>query len=126
MKKILMVDDDAEFLLANKALIESAGYAVITASDANSGIKLAKDEYPHLVILDVMMATDTEGFQVSRRLRDFPELEKLPVILLTGIRKAMGISNPIKPDEKWLPVCTVMDKPVEPEILLAEIKRLLN
>ncbi|OGV57974.1 MAG: hypothetical protein A2283_15530 [Lentisphaerae bacterium RIFOXYA12_FULL_48_11] len=126
MKKILMVDDDIEFLQASKAMIESAGYTVITANDANSGIRLAKDEFPHLVILDVMMATDTEGFQVSRRLRDFPELGNLPVILLTGIRKAMGVGPSIKPDEKWLPVCSIMDKPVAPEILLAEISRLLN
>ncbi|MDD5523341.1 MAG: response regulator [Kiritimatiellae bacterium] len=126
MKKILLIDDDSEFLLSNKAVIESRGYQVITANDAVSGMRLAKDEYPHLVILDVMMQTDTEGFEVSRKLRDIPELKRLPVILLTGIRAVMGIHHRIMPDETWLPVRSVLDKPVAPELLLAEIERLLN
>lgn len=126
MKKILMVDDDAEFLQANKALVEAHGYEVITASNAACGIKLARDEYPHLVILDVMMTTDTEGFEVSRKLRDIPELAALPVILLTGIRNVMNMSCAIEPDERWLPVRTVLDKSVSPERLLAEIDRLVG
>jgi CheY-like chemotaxis protein len=99
---------------------------VITANDAVSAIRLAKDEYPHLVILDVMMQTDTEGFEVSRKLRDVPEVGTLPVILLTGIRMVLGIHHSITPDETWLPVRSILDKPISPELLLAEIKRLLN
>jgi two-component system alkaline phosphatase synthesis response regulator PhoP len=126
VKKILMVDDDVEFLNANKALIEAHGYEVITAGDSATGIKLALNEYPHLVILDVMMESDTEGFEMSRKLADIPELEMLPVILLTGIRKVMNVPKKIEPDKQWLPVRLILDKPITPELLLAEISRILN
>lgn len=126
MKRILLVDDDTEFLQANKSLIESHGYQVITANNAATGIKMAVDEYPHLVILDVMMQTDTEGFEVSRKLREYPELQLLPVILLTGIRQVMKMKERIEPDDKWLPVRSIIDKSASPKVLLSEIDRLLR
>jgi len=126
MKKILMVDDDVDFLQASRELLEQHGYEVITAGNGALGLELARRENPHLVILDVMMQTDTEGFEISRRLHDIPELIGLPIILLTGIRTAMNVSQRIVPDEAWLPVRCVLDKPVDPAILLDEIKQLLR
>lgn len=124
-KKILLVDDDADFVESNKDLLESEGYRVVVAYDGASGLEMAKQERPDLMILDVMMATQTEGFEVSRKIPETPGLKNMPVLLVTGIRKAMHLPFGFEPDDTWLPVQNVLEKPVAPERLLAEVKRLL-
>ena len=122
-RKILLVDDDKEFVEANKALLEAEGYEVFTAHDGAGGLSMARETRPDLLILDVMMTTKTEGFDISRKIHDVPELKDLPVILLTGIRKEMHVTYPIEPDETWLPVDSLFEKPIEPAVLLEEIKK---
>ena len=124
-KSILIVDDDADFLESNKDLLESGGYKVFVAYDGVSGLALAKQERPDLMILDVMMATETEGFEVSRKIPETPELKGMAVLLVTGVRKAMQLPFSLDPDETWLPVREVLEKPVTPEELLHEVKRVL-
>ena len=124
-KKILMVDDDKEFVQGTKDLLEAHGYEVLTAHSGAEGLALARKSHPNLMLLDVMMTSDTEGFDVSRTIEESPELKGLPVILVTGIKKAMRLPFSFEPDEDWLPVKVVLDKPVPPEKLLAEIAKQL-
>jgi len=122
-KRILIVDDDVNFVESNKDLLEANGYAVIFAHDGTSGLEMAKREKPDLMILDVMMATNTEGFEVSRKIPETPELRKMPVLMVTGIRREMNLPFGFEPDETWLPVNSVFEKPIDPEKLLEEIKK---
>ena len=124
-KKILLVDDDRDFVESNKDLLEAQGYAILTAYDGAAGLELARRERPDLMILDVMMATDTEGFEISRKIPETPELRQMKVLLVTGIRKAMHLPFGFEPDESWLPVNEIMEKPIRPEKLLAKIEKLL-
>jgi len=125
-KTILVVDDDTEFVQSNKDLLEGEGYRVLTAFDGASGFELAKKEKPDLMILDVMMATKTEGFEVSRKIPNTPELKDMKVLLVTGIRKDMHLPFGFEPDESWLPVDSVFEKPIEPARLIEEIKKKLG
>jgi len=125
-KRLLIVDDDTDFVDGLKTVLEAHGYQVMAAHDGPSGLEMARKEYPELMILDVMMTTDTEGFDVSRQIQAIPELKGLPVILLTGIKKAMNLPFTFEPDEEWLPVKAVLEKPVPPETLLAEIEKHLS
>lgn len=122
-KVILLVDDDTDFVEANKDLLVEHGYKVLTAADGASAIETAKRDKPDLMILDVMMTTDTEGFDVSRKVSEMPELKGLPVIMLTGVRRAMNLPFKVEPDKNWLPVHAVLEKPVRAERLLAEISK---
>jgi two-component system alkaline phosphatase synthesis response regulator PhoP len=122
-KRILIVDDDRDFVESNQDLLEANGYQVLSAYDGASGLALAKRERPDLMILDVMMATNTEGFEVSRKIPESPELKNMPVIMVTGIRKEMHLPFAFEPDETWLPVDSLFEKPIEPAKLLAEIKK---
>lgn len=122
-KRILIVDDDVNFVESNKDLLEASGYAVISANDGASGLEMAKKEKPDLMILDVMMATNTEGFEISRKIPETPELRKMPVLMVTGIRREMNLPFGFEPDETWLPVNSIFEKPIEPEKLLEEIKK---
>jgi len=125
-KRILLVDDDEDFVAATRDLLEGNGYEVFAAHDGESGIEMAREAKPDLLILDVMMARRDEGFDVSRRLREIPALKEMPVILLTGIRKAMGLPFGFGPDADWLPVRTVLEKPVDPARLLDEVAKHLG
>lgn len=120
---VLLVDDDVEFAASNRELLEGCGYSVVTAADGAAGIKAAREKKPDLIILDVMMKTETEGFDVSRALNEDPELKGVPVIILTGIRKAMKLPFRFEPDKDWLPVKAVLEKPVQPSRLLEEVAK---
>ncbi|HPF99979.1 MAG TPA: response regulator [Kiritimatiellia bacterium] len=122
-KRILIVDDDVNFVESNKDLLEASGYEVIFAHDGASGLEMAKKEKPDLMILDVMMATNTEGFEISRKIPETPELRKMPVIMVTGIRREMNLPFGFEPDDTWLPVSSLFEKPMDPEKLLEEIKK---
>jgi CheY-like chemotaxis protein len=124
--KILLVDDDMSFLESNKTLLEAEGYEVDVAYDGKSGFEKMQKQKPDLLIMDVMMNTDTEGFDISRKIASTPELAGLPIILVTGVRHILHIPLNIKPDKKWLPVETILEKPVVPDTLLAEIKKRLK
>ena len=121
-KKILIVDDNKEFVESTKDLLEAAGYDVVVAYEGDSGLETAKATKPDLMILDVMMTHDTEGFEVSRKIPETPELRHMPVLLVTGIRHDKDLPYGFQPDETWLPVDKVLEKPVPPEKLIAEIK----
>lgn len=124
-RRILVVDDDVDFVAANKALLEASNYEVMTAQDGNEAVSLALAQKPDLILLDVMMKTDTEGFEVSRKIKEIPDIQHIPVILLTGIRRAMNLPFKFEPDEEWLPVARIVEKPVVPEKMLAIIKEAL-
>ena len=125
-RRILLVDDDATFVQANRDLLESEGYEIAAAHDGRSGIEAARAQKPDLIILDVMMATDTEGIEVSRKLHAIPELKGTPVVLLTGIRRAMRLPFGFEPDSEHLPVREVLEKPVPPRRLLEVVRKILG
>jgi DNA-binding response OmpR family regulator len=121
-KKILIVDDDIDFVNSVQELLENENYLVIKAFDGKEGLDLAIKEHPDLMILDVMMTHNTEGFEVSREITKIPDLNQMYVILLTGITKEMNLPFKFEPDESLLPVSIVLEKPVAPNKLLDEIK----
>jgi twitching motility two-component system response regulator PilH len=123
-KTILIVDDDQDFSQSVRDLLEAHDYQVVAAFDGESGLEKAKEVKPDLILLDVMMAHDTEGFEVSRKIPRVPELRDTPVLLVTGIRREKNLAFSFEPDATWLPVERVLEKPVPPEKLLGEITRI--
>jgi two-component system, OmpR family, alkaline phosphatase synthesis response regulator PhoP len=125
-RTVLIVDDDRDFVESNKDLLEAYGYRVIAAHDGASGLEMAKRERPDIMILDVMMATQTEGFEIARKIPETPELKGLPVLLVTGVTKDLHLPFHFEPDVSWLPVERVLEKPIAPARLLAEIQKILG
>jgi len=123
-KTILMVDDDLDYLEAMKALLESNGYRVVTESNGQRGFDAMRQQKPDLLLLDVMMP-NSDGFDIARALHSDEELKKVPVIIVSGIRKEMRLPFSYEPDETWLPVKAVLEKPVKPEQLLKTIQEFL-
>lgn len=126
MAKILVVDDDADFIDATSALLRAKKYTVVTAPSGEEGYIKAKNEKPDVLLLDVMMTHDSEGFEIARRLKEDPATKTIPIIMITGIRKAKELPFGFEPDEDWLPVKAVLEKPVKPDELLSKIGEVLK
>jgi CheY-like chemotaxis protein len=125
--KIMIVDDDPDYINVVKTILENEQYTVITAGDKTEGMEKIKAEKPDLAILDVMMDAWQDGFEMSRQLKKDSQFKNLPILLLTGVDKKTGIDfKSTAPDPVWLPVDVYIDKPVEPQVLLTEVKKLLS
>lgn len=122
-KKVLMIDDDPEFVDAISNLLDAKGYEVHTASNGKDGVAMAKAENPDIILLDVMMTTKHEGFDVARELHDDPTTKETTIIMMTGIRREMNLPFGFEPDTTWLPVKAILEKPVKPEVLLKAIEK---
>jgi DNA-binding response OmpR family regulator len=124
--RILIVDDDVDLTKALKVTLESRKYTVVTAADRAEGMEKAQAQKPDLFILDVMMGTWQDGFEMSRELKKDRRFKDTPILMLTSIAERTGMAfKSTAGDTDWLPVEGFMEKPVEPEALLAEIERLL-
>jgi CheY-like chemotaxis protein len=121
MAKILLIDDDVDFVEVNRALLESNGHHVVSAHNGEDGKKLAEAEGPDVVVLDVMMTTRTEGFHVARDLRGNDKTKGIPIIMLTAVNQEVPWT--FGPDEVWLPVDEFIEKPVKPDVLLGAIAK---
>lgn len=117
-KKVLVIDDDSDFVESIMNLLEAKGYAVDSAPNGKEGVQKAKSQKPDLILLDVMMTTKDEGFNVARELNGIEGLKDTPVIMVTGVRKEMNLPFGFEPDKTWLPVKQILEKPVKPEALL--------
>ena len=84
-KKILIVDDDIDVITVLSAILKKEGYEVISANDKLDGFKKAWTNKPDLAILDVMMTTQFEGFELAKEFSENPEFKKMPVLMLTSI-----------------------------------------
>ncbi|MHC4643339.1 MAG: response regulator [Planctomycetota bacterium] len=125
--KILIVDDDVDHTKSIQIILESEDYSVVTACDRNEGMEKTKLEKPDLIILDVMMITWHDGFEMSRELKKDAEFKEIPILMLTAVKKRTGLGfKSTAGDPEWLPVDGFLDKPVEPEKLLSEVENLLS
>jgi len=116
-----------DFIDVIKTILENEQYTVVTAVNKTEGLEQIKAEKPDLAILDVMMDAWQDGFELSRQLKKEPQLKNIPILMLTGVDKKTGIDfQSTAPDLFWLSVDVYMDKPVEPQVLLTEVKKLLS
>ena len=128
-KKVLIVDDDPDVRLFNATVVEESGYTPIEAANGEEGLKVVKKDRPDLVILDVLMPKQS-GIRLYRELKTDKSLIDIPVIMLSGVAKRTFLRSqkaltefgdkPVPEPENYL------EKPVEPEELAREIKKLLG
>lgn len=120
-KKVLIIDDDEDYREATTTLLEAQGYMVIAAENGNQGFERAKSDQPDIILLDVMMTHKSEGFDLARSLQKEDATKKIPVIIVSGVRREMNLPFGFTPDQEWLPVKAVLEKPIKPEFLLKTI-----
>ncbi len=125
--RILIIDDDPDITEAMTVVLENRGYEVAAAADGSEGMEKLKASRPDVIILDVMMRTRQEGFELSRELKNNPEYKDIPILMLTAVKEKTGLDfKTTAGDESWLPVEGFLDKPVKPDVLLEKVQSLLQ
>ncbi|OHB62396.1 MAG: hypothetical protein A2Y76_06630 [Planctomycetes bacterium RBG_13_60_9] len=125
--RILIIDDDPDITEAMRVILENGGYEVDSALDSAAGMNRLKEAKPDLIVLDVMMRTPQEGFELSRELKSNSLYKDIPILMLTAVKQKTGLDfKPAAGDETWLPVEEYLDKPVKPGVLLEKVRDLLR
>lgn len=124
-KKILLIDDDPDFVEAVRVIIASGGYDVRVAYDGAEGLEAVAQEKPDLIILDVMMPV-MNGHEACSRLKADPETAKIPIILLTAVADRVTTSTYTHRDMLESEAEDYMPKPVEPAELLSLVQQWLK
>lgn len=124
-KKILVIDDDRDFLMATKLILEKGGYEVFLAEDGKSGIDMVKSVVPDLTITDMMMETWGEGFAVVSKIRAMDAGKDMPLIVLSAV-DLQGPYQSYEPSDEFPKVDMVLHKPVKAQDLLKYAEQLLR
>ena len=125
MAKILLVDDDKDFIESTKMVLESKPYEVIVAYEGEEGLRKAREEKPDLILLDIIMPVK-DGFTAAEQLKKDPELSKIPTLMLTSYAARRGGTSIPVSRGFTLDVEDYIDKPISPKDLLAEVEKFLN
>jgi len=124
-KKILLVDDDPDFVEAVSLILKPKKFDVVTAYNGIEGLKKAKSEKPDLIVLDVMMP-EKDGYAVCRELKSDPKMSHIPVLLLTAVASHVPTTRYTQEMGLETEADDYLDKPVEPEVLVKRIEGLLS
>jgi two-component system, OmpR family, alkaline phosphatase synthesis response regulator PhoP len=123
--KILLVDDDADFVASTKMVLESEHYKVLVANNGNEGLRKAREERPDLVLLDIIMPV-ADGFSAAEQFNKDPKLAKVPVLMLTSFsQKGSGTGIP-RGRGYSLEAEDYIEKPVSPKNLLSIVAKHLK
>jgi CheY-like chemotaxis protein len=125
-KKILIIDDDVDFVESTRVVLEAKGYKVSSAGNRDEGFEKVKQIFPDLILMDVMMEKMSDGFDLSRKLKSEEKYKDIPILMLTAIGEKTGFGfSDVAGDKLWLPVDDYAEKPVSPEKLIAKVEKLL-
>ena len=124
--KVLLVDDDEDILEQLSQIFQADGFQVKTAGSRAEAEDALLGFHPDLCVFDLMMEEMDAGFVLSNTAKKiYPEV---PVILLTAVLSSTGMDFRPKSDtaRAWVKADAILDKPVRPEQLREEVKRLLH
>lgn len=119
-RKVLVIEDDPSALRFSAYALEQEGYQVLTAANGVKGLKMAQEEEPDLVVLDVMLP-GMDGFELCHRLRNDPATARLPILMLSvkGRESDSNMGLAVGADD-------YLTKPIGPAELVTSVRRLLE
>lgn len=125
-KRLLIVDDDPDFVGAINEILTTAGYETDITHNPKDGWAALQDKKYDLLLLDIMMGRGAEGVMMARKIRKDESLREMPVLIITGMREQIAFLFPgqaIHPG--FVPVDELVEKPVEPDLLLDRVGALI-
>lgn len=129
-KKILLVDDDKDLVVTLAQALKMNNFEVIEANSGVEGLKKVLSEKPDLVIFDVMMETDTAGFEAVYQIRSkrdgskYAAVKDIPIIMLTAIDQVTNSRFSLNADQSFLPnISDFLTKPVDIDELIEKINK---
>jgi adenylate cyclase len=124
MPKILVVDDDPDFVEITRMILEPEGYEVSSAANGAEALARMRQHRPDLVLLDVMMSHVLDGLNVSKQMQKDPEFRDIPIIMVSSIADSPHAQ--LFPTDEYLPVDEWMSKPLQSDALLEKVRRCLS
>lgn len=122
MAKILIVDDDTDFVSVVELVLTSSGYETVVATSRQEGMEKFESEKPDLILLDVMMDEPDDGFVMAQSLKK--KSKETPILMLTSVGQVTGMD--FDKDSEMVPVDDFEQKPIMPKQLLKKVKQLLG
>jgi len=124
--KIVMIDDNTDFLFTMETFLKKNGFEVQTAEDGQKGIELIRKERPDLVLLDIMMETLFSGFEVCKAVRSDDDLKYIPIIGISAMGEELDIDYSQWPDYEYFRPDAFLDKPIDKQRLLQLIPEVIQ
>ena len=125
-KTVIIIDDDPDVLEATKVTLEGSGYAAVTAMSGPEGLSRIRQGGIDCIILDVMMARETEGFHIAQDLKADSKTAKIPIIMMTSVSKKTGFEFSPATDKDFMPVEVFLEKPVDPKKLVQTVASVIK
>jgi CheY-like chemotaxis protein len=126
-KRILIIDDDPEFVDGIMSVLKKADYEVDAAYNPKEGFKTLQSKPYDMLLLDIMMGRGAEGVMFARKIKKIEKLREIPTLIITSIREQIAYlfpGQPLRPN--ILPTDALLEKPVEPQLLLDTVSKLLS
>jgi len=124
MSKILVVDDDKDFIKITKMILQANNHDVTTAANGEQALAAMRKDKPDLVILDIMMSYILDGLDVRRTMAEDKDLKNIPVIMATSLTAARAKGT--LPTDQYVPQSHWIHKPIDPDTLLEQVKIVLG
>ena len=124
--RILLVDDDVDFVDLNRAVLENHGFDVATAFSSREGLDKVRFEQPDLIVLDLMMEKHDSGFGFAKTLKKDPLYRTIPILMLTAVSESTGYDFSQELDGYWMKTDDYASKPLLPDELVKRVKELLS
>jgi len=126
-KKLLIIDDDPDYVAGIKGILETADYQVEAIYNPRDGFQALQSKRYDLLLLDIMMGRGAEGVALARKIRKDPKLNDMPVLIITGLREQIAFLFPGQPVHPgFVQTDELLEKPVEPKLLLDRVSALLQ
>jgi len=124
MAKVLVVDDDPDFVKVTSKVLQQAGHQVVSASNGAKALQTMRQDAPDVVLLDIMMSYILDGLDVSREMAEDPVLKDIPVIMVTSLTGVRG--SAMFPSDEYVAADEWLAKPVDPKTLIDRVSSALE
>jgi len=123
---ILIIDDDPDFRQAVRIALEDEGYAVSEAPCAKTGLDMARDQHPDLIVLDIMMESPVEGYSAVQALHAQTETADIPIVMVSSVRDDPSTLYGMAEDMEQIMPDAYFTKPLDTPVFLECVRKMLG
>jgi CheY-like chemotaxis protein len=127
--KVLMIDDDRDYRTSVRCILEGRGYEVIEADCGKDGLRKVVEHKPAVILLDVMMECDCEGYGVTQAIKNqdaFADCRNIPIIMMSSIQESPDELFPMAAESELIRPDRYISKPLDAPVLLEAIEKALT